>query len=172
MNPTSAESLHALGLTQGAQMCHPTPPPLNALQTTEPLKRFRGISPAGFSLPSPPHRHHRHLYPPGLNGEQEAIWPCAALCSHQCCVCLFTSGAQTPLIYVNWNCTGRFFPLPCPPASRCEIKLALSSPGAACSPLEQQKPEHAKHVDELPFFVIFLLPFFPPLPHEEVCIFG
>ena len=107
MNPTSADALHALGLTQGAQMHHSMLP--HVLQTAEPLKRLGGVFLAGFSIPSPPHGHHWHLHPPGFNGEQEAIWPCAALCSHQCCVCFFISGVQTVLIYVNWNCTGRFF---------------------------------------------------------------
>lgn len=40
-------------------------------------------------------------------------------------VCLFVSAEQALLIYVNWNCTGIFFSPPRPPASCCEIKLAL-----------------------------------------------
>lgn len=84
----SGDVPHALGLNQGAQM-HP-----QATHTPyKPGELWRHFA-GWIHVPSPPPGHRWHLRFPGFNGTQEAIWPRAALCSHQRClfVCFRRAG--------------------------------------------------------------------------------
>lgn len=76
-------------------------------------------------------------------------------------VCLFIPGEQDPLIYVNWDCTGRFFPStsPCIPLrNQTDFIISYSSQQPAGTPASACK-------------ACWQAAFFFSPPHEEFCAF-